>query len=90
MTLIEGKISTAQERLCMIGISSFPPPDKVAKIGENRYIKTAKIPPSNTINLRNSLIRVKLYSALSIVLYLATCLATATGIPAVEMSKNQA
>ena len=41
-------------------------------------------------NFKNPRIKAKLWSAWSRVLYLATCLATATGTPAVEIKRNQA
>ena len=87
---MDGNIKTAKDRLCITGTKSAPPPDILAKTGDSKYMMTAKTAPKSSINFRNSRMRVKLCSSLSIVLYLATCLATATGTPAVEISKNQA
>ena len=90
MTLIDGNIKTAQAKLCMMGIKSFPTPDKSANQGEKRYKTKAKTRPKPVIKPRKLRIKAKLCSSSRMVLYLATCLATATGIPAVEISKNQA
>ena len=60
ITLMAGNTSTAHDKLCMTGISSFPTPDTRAKNGDKRYIITAKMTPNKSMNFKNSRMRVKL------------------------------
>ena len=62
MTLMDGKIKTAQDRLCIIGINSLPTPERSADHGAMKYKIRAKKTPNPVMNLKKLRIKGKNYA----------------------------